>query len=65
MINLTQEKVIYSRQLDKFLHGPADLDEVAIIEELVHADPTLQAELKKLNITDKSLVICEPWIYGP
>lgn len=65
MISLTTGGLVYNKEMDRFVHGPADLDEVARIETIVQNDPDVQKELKKLNIPDISLVLIEPWIYGP
>ncbi|OAQ59106.1 copper amine oxidase [Pochonia chlamydosporia 170] len=63
VINLATGQVVYNEELDKVFHGPADLDEVGEIEALVHTDLLVLAELQKYNL-DKSLLVCEPWVYG-
>ncbi|KAI5461030.1 copper amine oxidase [Mariannaea sp. PMI_226] len=63
VVNLTNKEIVYDKVLNRLLHGPADLEEVAEIEELVHKDALFLAELEKHGL-DKSLIICEPWIYG-
>ena len=63
-MNLTTGTVSSNTELDRLVHGPADLDEIATVEALVREDLQVQEALRKVNITDLSLVVIEPWIYG-
>lgn len=64
VVNLTTNSLVYNNAQDRLLHGPGDYEEVERVEKIVLGDPTVTAELAKLNLPDNTAIICEPWIYG-
>ncbi|KAI5776904.1 copper amine oxidase [Geopyxis carbonaria] len=45
-------------------HGFADGPQILEMEQIALADPTVQAEIAKLQLPEGSTVISDPWIYG-
>ncbi|OAA59594.1 Copper amine oxidase [Niveomyces insectorum RCEF 264] len=64
IINLTDSKVESNVRLPAGTHANGDGDEVLAIEQVVLADPGVQAEVAKLQLPAGTVVVAEPWIYG-
>ena len=63
-MNLSTQSVESNTRLGPHIHGAADSSEILAIEKLVRGDEGVKQEIKKLQLPDDSVVICEPWPYG-
>lgn len=46
------------------MHAPGDGEEILALERIVLEDEGVQAEIAKLKLPEKSVVVVDPWIYG-
>lgn len=63
-VNLSAQTVERNVRLGANVHAPGDGDEIIAIEKIAIEDPAVQEEIKKLQLPEGSVVICDPWIYG-
>ncbi|KAL1310980.1 hypothetical protein AAFC00_001200 [Neodothiora populina] len=64
VVNLSAQTVERNVRLGANVHSPGDGEEILEIEKLALEDPEVAAEIKKLQLPEGSVVICDPWIYG-
>ncbi|RDW79092.1 Amine oxidase [Aspergillus mulundensis] len=63
-INLTTHAIARSEPADPTFHGNVDFDEVQQVEDMVMQDPTVLAEIAKLQLPDHLTVVAEAWGFG-
>ena len=64
VVNLSTQKVERNVRLGANVHAPGDAEEILAIEQIAIEIPAVQEEIKKLQLPEGSVVICDPWIYG-
>ncbi|KAB8346143.1 hypothetical protein FH972_023189 [Carpinus fangiana] len=64
IVNLSDQRVESNVRLGNNVHPSIDGEEIVRVEKLVLADPAVQAEIKKLQLPEGTVVVCDPWIYG-
>lgn len=64
IINLSEAKVESNVRLGNNVHPSIDGEEIIGVEKAVLEDPSVQAEIKKLQLPEGTVVVCDPWIYG-
>lgn len=64
VVNLSTQIVERNVRLGVNVHAPGDGEEILAIEKLVVEDHDVREEIKKLQLPEGSVVICDPWIYG-
>lgn len=62
--NLTTQTVERNVRLGANVHAPGDGEEILAIEKLAVEDAAVQEEIKKLQLSEGSVIVCDPWIYG-
>lgn len=63
VVNITTQIIESSTEVPVGFHGPCDDDEIMEVEKLTMADPTVQAEIAKLQLPPGAVVVCDPWIW--
>lgn len=54
----------YNVRLGPNIHAPGDGEEIIAIEEAALADEGVKAEIAKLQLSEGTTLVCDPWIYG-
>ena len=63
-VNLSEQEVESNVRLGKNVHGGGDGEEIMAMERIALEDEGVKQELKKLNLPEGAVVVCDPWIYG-
>ena len=63
VVDVTNGTFVYHTELPRDFHGPVDRAEMNEAAQVVLADPAVQAEIKRLQIDDTTVVL-DPWDYG-
>ncbi|EHK97718.1 putative Copper amine oxidase 1 [Glarea lozoyensis 74030] len=64
VVSLSAGKVESNLRLGPNVHSNADGDEIIAVERIALEDEKVQAEIKKLQLPEGTVVISDPWIYG-
>lgn len=64
IVNLSQLRVESHIQLGPNIHGPADGEEILLIEKIALEDEGVKAEIAKLRLPKGTAIVCDPWIFG-
>lgn len=64
VVNLSTQTVERNVRLGANVHAPGDGEEIIAIEKLALEDEGVKEEIKRLQLPEGSVVICDPWIYG-
>lgn len=64
-VNLSQRVVERNVRLGANVHGNGDGEEILAIERAALEDQGVKAEIAKLQLPEGTVVISDPWIYGP
>ncbi|XRM38196.1 hypothetical protein ABZX51_001627 [Aspergillus tubingensis] len=63
VVDVTNGTFVHHAELPRDFHGPGDRAEMNEVAQAVMADPAVQAEIKRLQIDDTTVVL-DPWDYG-
>ncbi|KAL4962701.1 copper amine oxidase [Aspergillus stella-maris] len=63
IVDLTTNRLVHHVELPRDFHGPVDRTEMNEAAQVVMKDPRVQAEIKRLQIDDTTVVL-DPWDYG-
>lgn len=64
-VNLSERVVERNVRLGANIHGNGDAEEILAIERAALEDEAVKAEIAKLQLPEGTVVISDPWIYGP
>lgn len=64
IVNLSSRTVESNIRLGPNIHGAGDGEEIMAMERIALEHEGVQAELKKMNLPEGSVVVADPWIYG-
>ncbi|EOD50606.1 putative copper amine oxidase protein [Neofusicoccum parvum UCRNP2] len=64
IVDLTAGAVERNVRLGPNVHANGDGDEIVTIEKVALEDPSVQAEIAKLQLPKGTVVVIDPWIYG-
>lgn len=62
--NLSSQKIERHTKLGPNIHAPLDAEVIIRMEKVAFENEKVQAELKKLQLPEGSVVVCDPWPYG-
>ncbi|OJI80802.1 hypothetical protein ASPTUDRAFT_32281 [Aspergillus tubingensis CBS 134.48] len=63
IVDLSRQTLVHHRELPRDFHGPVDRAEMNEAAQVVMKDLRVQAEIKRLQI-DETTVVLDPWDYG-
>lgn len=63
IVDITNKRIVHHKELPRDFHGPVDRVEMNEAAQVVMKDPRVQAEIKRLQIDDTTVVL-DPWDYG-
>ena len=63
IVDLSTNSLVHHVELPRDFHGPVDRVEMNEAAQVVMKDPRVQAEIKRLQIDDTTVVL-DPWDYG-
>lgn len=63
IVDLDTNTLVHHVEMPRDFHGPVDRAETKEAAQVVMKDPRVQAEIKRLE-TDDSTVVLDPWGYG-
>ncbi|GAQ38462.1 hypothetical protein AtubIFM61612_007975 [Aspergillus tubingensis] len=63
IVDLSRQILVHHRELPRDFHGPVDRAEMNEAAQVVMKDLRVQAEIKRLQI-DETTVVLDPWDYG-
>ncbi|GLB12518.1 hypothetical protein AtubIFM57258_010200 [Aspergillus tubingensis] len=63
IVDLSRHTLVHHRELPRDFHGPVDRAEMNEAAQVVMKDLRVQAEIKRLQI-DETTVVLDPWDYG-
>lgn len=64
VVDLSEQRVEYNTLLGDNVHANLDADTIIASEKVCLEDESVKAELKKLQLPEGTVVVCDPWIYG-
>ena len=64
IVNLSHGLAESNLRLGPNIHSNASNDEIILVERIALEDPSVKAEIAKLQLPEGTVVISDPWIYG-